>query len=179
MPKRAARPLVVDASAAILLVREDPLSTVASQRVHEARKQGRRLLAPPLLWLEVMNVLARRYRLGPDAVLEAIVELEASGIETIELDRPTLLLSLDAVGRFGLTAYDAAYLALAEAADADLLTADARLASVAGERAMPLGYRRGIGEAPEAYSAETWSRWPGAAVYLRELRSRLRAPTGS
>jgi predicted nucleic acid-binding protein len=171
----AARPLVLDASAAIPLVREDRLSMEASQRLHEAKAEGRQLLVPTLLWLEVMNVLARRYRLGPDAVLEAMVELEAAGIDTIELDRPMLLLALDTVARFGLTAYDAAYMALADAADADLLTADAMLAAAAGDRAQLLGDKPGFREVREAYSADSWSSWPGAASYLRELRNRLQA----
>jgi predicted nucleic acid-binding protein len=175
MPGKAARPLVLDASAAISLVRDDALSLEVSQRLHAAKHEGRPLLAPTLLWLEVMNVLARRYRLGPDAVLEAMVELEAGGIETIELDRPMLLLALDAVARCGLTAYDAAYMALADAADADLLTADAMLAAAAGDRAQLLGDRPGFREVREAYSADTWSSWPGAASYLRELRNRLQA----
>ena len=37
--------------------------------------------------------------------------------------------------RHGITAYDAAYVALAEALDAPLLTCDARLASAAGHHA--------------------------------------------
>jgi predicted nucleic acid-binding protein len=173
MSGKAARPLVLDASAATSLVRDDALSMEASQRLHEAKHEGRPLLAPTLLWLELMNVLTRHYRLGPDAVLEAMVELESGGVETIELDRPMLLLALDAVARFGLTAYDTAYIALADAADADLLTADAMVAAAAGDRAQLLGDKPGFREVREAYSADNWSSWSGAASYLRELRNRL------
>ena len=35
-------------------------------------------------------------------------------LETVELDRPMLLLTIDMTERFGLSAYDAMYLALAE-----------------------------------------------------------------
>jgi predicted nucleic acid-binding protein len=173
MSGKAARPLVLDASAATSLVRDDALSLEASQRLHAAKHEGRPLLAPTLLWLELMNVLTRHYRLGPDAVLEAMVELESGGVETIELDRPMLLLALDAVARFGLTAYDAAYIALADAADADLLTADAMVAAAAGDHAQLLGDKPGFREVREAYSADNWSSWSGAASYLRELRNRL------
>ncbi len=86
-----------------------------------------------------------------------------------------LLLALDAVVRHGLTAYDAAYLALAEAADADLLTADAALAAAAGSRARLVGPGR-IGESPAPYAAGSWTDWPGAAAYLADLRARVAAP---
>jgi hypothetical protein len=89
-----------------------------------------------------------------------------------------LLLALDAMARHGLSAYDAAYLALAEAADADLLTADALLAAAAGSRALQVGAGR-IGEPPVPYTAGSWADWPGAASYLADLRARLvTAPTG-
>lgn len=176
MSGRADRSLVLDASVGIPLIRDEALSADVDARVHEAKQAGLRLLAPSLFWLEVMNVLGRRYQLQPDAVLEAMVELEAAGIETVDLDRPMLLLAMDAMARFGLTAYDAAYLALAEAADADLLTADALLARAAGERAQLVGPRR-IGEARARYSGPEWTSWPGAAAYLRELRSRLQTAT--
>jgi predicted nucleic acid-binding protein len=129
---------------------------------------------PALFWLEIVNVLGRRYHAPPQAILEAVVELEAAGIETVELDRPMLLLAIDAVVRHGLTAYDAAYLALADAADARLLTADARLASAAGWRAILVGEDRGIREQPVSYETArwpAWGAWPGAAAYLRELRA--------
>ncbi len=92
-----------------------------------------------------------------------------------------LLLALDAVARHGLSAYDATYLALAEAADAELLTADAALATAAGARARLVGPGR-IGESPGSYAAGPWTDWPGAASYLADLRARVTArqdpPTG-
>ncbi|HEX5579187.1 MAG TPA: type II toxin-antitoxin system VapC family toxin, partial [Candidatus Limnocylindria bacterium] len=104
---------------------EEPASRAVAARVAELRSNGHRLLVPSVFWLEVMNVLARRYRVEPAALLEALVELEAVGIETVEFDRPMLLLALDAGFRHGLTAYDAAYRAVADASDAQLLTGDA------------------------------------------------------
>ena len=92
-----------------------------------------------------------------------------------DLDRPMLLLALDAVARHGLSAYDAAYLALAEAADAELLTADAALAAAAGSRAHLVGPGR-IGESGASYGVTSWADWPGAADYLADLRARLTAP---
>lgn len=171
--------LVIDASVAISLVRKEANSAEASAILAKHRQAGTPLLAPSVMWLEVLNSLGRRYRLPPAAILEDLAELDALGLETVELDRPMLLLALDAVARHGLTAYDAAYLALAEAGDAHLLTADGLLAAAAGDRAILLGgggAEREIREAIAAYRLPGWASWPGAAAYLRQLRSRLRTP---
>jgi predicted nucleic acid-binding protein len=129
---------------------------------------------PPLFWLEVVNVLAFRHRYRPGAIVEAVYELEQVGIATAEVGRPAVLAVIDAVGRFGLTAYDAAYLVLAESADASLLTADVNLASAAGDRAILVGADGGVAEASAPYAADaSWATWKGAAAYLAELRSAM------
>lgn len=171
--------LVIDASVAIGLVRSEATSAEASTALARHRSAGGRLLAPSVMWLEVLNSLGRRHRLPPAAIMEDLAELDAIGIETIELDRPMLLLALDAVARHGLTAYDAAYLALADASDAQLLTADGLLAAAAGDRAILLGgggAEPGIRETIAVYRLPGWASWPGAAAYLHELRSRLSTP---
>ncbi len=171
--------LVIDASVAISLVRKEAISAESAATVAQHRRVGGRLLAPSVIWLEVLNSLGRRHRLPPAAILEDLAELDALGIETVELDRPMLLLALDAVARHGLTAYDGVYLALAEASDAQLLTADGLLAAAAGDRAILLGgggAEGGVREATAEYQLPGWAAWPGAAAYLRELRSRLRTP---
>ena len=181
--RKGGRPaVVVDASVAIGMVRREPVRDQALFQLRLQRRQGSRLLVPSLFWVEVVNVLGRRYRLTPADIVEAVVELEASGLETVELGRPMLLLAIDAVVRHGLTAYDAAYLALADAADARLLTADVTLAAAAGSRGILIGEDRGVRERPRSYKpagAPAWAAWPGAAAYLRELRSRtLEASAG-
>ncbi len=131
---------------------------------------------PPLFWLEVVNVLATRYRYPPSAIVEAVYELEQVGIRTADVGRPTTLAVIDAIGRTGLTAYDAAYLVLAESSDAALLTADAHLADGAGDRAILVGDRRGVGESAAQYEVtRPWPDWPGAVEYLGELRHRVGA----
>lgn len=169
------RPTVVlDASVGVAFVRDEPNSLPISQKVHSLRRTGHRLVVPSVFWLELVNVVGRRYHAPPEAILEAVVELEAAGLETVELDRPMLLLAIDATVRHGLTAYDAAYLALADAADASLLTADVALATAAGSRGILIGDVRGVRERPPSYTpagAPAWAAWPGAAAYLRELRA--------
>lgn len=170
--------LVLDASVAVAIVRREAGAASAQAALRRAREMNAGLVVPSLFWLEVINALARKHRLPPSVVLEAVAELDSLDLETVDLDRPMLLLALDVVARHGLTAYDAAYLALADAANAQLVTADARLAAAAGDRALLIGDGqppRAIGETPEPY-AGTWADWPGAAAYLRHLRARVADP---
>lgn len=166
--------LVVDASVALKLLRDEPGHAQARARMRESILGGDQLLVPAIFWLEVVNVLAHRYRYPPPAIVEAVYELERLGLATSEVGRPGVLAVIDAVARTGITAYDAAYLVLAEATDGRLLTADAALAAAAGMRAELIGADGGIAERPRLYAGEpTWASWTGAAAYLRELRATL------
>jgi len=125
---------------------------------------------PAFFWLEVVNVLGLRYRMSPALVLEAVVDLEKLRLDTVQHDRPQLLLTIDVMARGGLSAYDAAYLALAESADAQLITGDRHLAAAAGGRALQLDGGRTIRETAQPYLG-SWATWRGAAAYLKELRA--------
>lgn len=162
------RQLVVDASAALALLAGGPGRGAVREALRERIVAGDRLLVPPSFWVEMVDALARRHRQPPAAVVEAVYELERLGIQTAEVGRAGTLALIDAVGR-GLSAADAAYLVLAESADAELLTATPRLASVAGMRATLVAGRRGRAPRPD----RSWARWKGARAYLRELRSAL------
>ncbi len=91
--------------------------------------------APHLIDLEVAQVL-RRYTLsgdlGPDRAAEALQDFLDLPIERYPHD---LFLTRIWQMRHNVTAYDAAYIALAEALDAVLLTTDARLAAAGGHEA--------------------------------------------
>lgn len=165
-------PLVVDASVAVGITLQEMGYERAVTMLRERGTQGGRLLVPASFWLEVVNVLIARYRQHARVVLEAIVDLDDLGMETVALDRPHLLLTIDAMARGGLSAYDAAYLALAESTNAQLLTADRRLAAAAGDRALSADGGRAVSESRESY-AGSWAAWPGAAAYLRQLRRQV------
>jgi predicted nucleic acid-binding protein len=164
--------LVVDASAALIVLRRQPGHETVRQHLDDRILSVEPLLVPPVFWLEIVNVLARRYRYQPPAIVEAVYELEQVGLSTAEVGRPGVLAVIDAVGRFGLTAYDAAYLVLAESWDVPLLTADVDLAAAAGDRAILVAPEGGVAEPTRNYVSEpSWAAWKGAVAYLAELRS--------
>jgi predicted nucleic acid-binding protein len=162
--------LVVDASAALAVLRQEPAAErVRSTLVATAAEQ---LHVPAHFWLEVANVLGRRVGHTAGENAERIAELDGLGLITDPIDRPLLLLALDPMARHGLTVYDAAYLALAIALDADLLTLDVGLAAAAGERDV-LGTRgRGVSEVTVPYGADApLATWAGFGTYLAKLRA--------
>ena len=165
-------PLVIDASAALAYLLGEPDGDRV-EREFEARDV---VLAPWVVWSEVINVLARRHRWPGSDVLASVYRLEQLGIQTQAPSRQSMLAVIDAVEAHGLTAYDAEYLVLAETADADLLTGDAFLAAAAGSRAILIGTRHRLAEVAATYEHERratdvdWPRWPGAAAYIQELR---------
>lgn len=96
------------------------------------RLRGESVIGPDLLRIEVVSVLRRHADSGllsSEQAAEAIGDLLAFPITVF----PTAPLLRRVWGlRANLTAYDGCYVALAEAADSVLLTADRRLAKAAG-----------------------------------------------
>ncbi len=92
------------------------------------------VVAPPLLRLEIVNVVGRRWRWIDSALIEVTAALDDLGFELFE---PELARVAHWTAR-GLTAYDAAYVAVAEANNAPLITDDDLIIAVAGEVATAL-----------------------------------------
>ncbi|GAC1604023.1 MAG: PIN domain-containing protein [Acidimicrobiales bacterium] len=90
--------------------------------------------APDLVDVETVAVLRKRWLAG--TISERRFAAAVEDLETIGLDRyPTLPFMRRAVGlRANATAYDASYVALAEALDCELLTGDQRLVNASGPR---------------------------------------------
>lgn len=124
--------IVVDASAVIEVL----LNTDSGRRaLPRLMDENESLHTPHLLDVEVTHVVRRLERSGS---LTAGRGLEALGIlRDLALTRypHDILVPRMWELQHNLTAYDAAYIALAEALDAPLLTCDAALASVSGHRA--------------------------------------------
>lgn len=123
--------IVADASVILELLLQTPKANLVRQRVFTGEQE---VFAPHVLDLEVAQV-TRRY------VLSKTIDA-ARGEEMLQdyLDLPvtryihTMLLHRIWQLRDNLSAYDAAYVALAEVIGATLVTADGHLASVPGLR---------------------------------------------
>lgn len=122
--------LVVDASVLAVALADDG----ADGDKARARLRGERLAAPELVDLEVASVLRGRTAGGHLDVRRA--ELALADLADLPLrrapHRPLLTRCWEL--RANLTVYDAAYVALAEVLDGDLLTGDARLVKAPGPR---------------------------------------------
>lgn len=119
----------MDASILANVVGDDGVDGRRARR--EVRTAGE-IASPDLVDVETVAVLRKRWFAGTISdrrFASAIADLEA-----IDLDRyPTLpLIGRSYELRSNVTAYDAVYVALAEALDCDLLTGDQRLASAPG-----------------------------------------------
>jgi predicted nucleic acid-binding protein len=119
--------IVVDASAVLEVLLQTSEASNVSRRIFRA---GETLHAPHLVDVEVAQVLRRYARSGvisPNRGAEALIDLA-----DLPLNRYPHFVLLPRIWQFrhNVTAYDAAYLALAEALNAPLLTRDRALASV-------------------------------------------------
>ena len=167
--------IVIDASAAVARLRVEEHTPQLLSAFREWTRTGTRLIVPRSFWWEVVNALAVGHRYSGNQVLESIYELETMGIESRDPDRGSLLLTISAVERFRLTAYDAQYLVLAETLLAPLATLDRALARAAGSRARYLGPgdpEHRLSEPPAVYEHQvTWPNYKGASAYLAKLRA--------
>lgn len=96
-----------------------------------------RVIAPPLLWLEIINVAARRWRWDSSKLDALAASLSELGFELVEPEPEAIA---HWAGR-GLTAYDAAYVAVAEETGAPVITDDAQICRLATGLSEPLGER--------------------------------------
>lgn len=122
--------IVVDASIVASALADDGTD---GERVRE-RLAGEQLFAPELLDLEVVSVWRRAARSG--RLPERRANQALDDLVALPLARSPHQPLVDRVWelRDNLTAYDAAYVALAEALDSPLLTADEPLSRASGTR---------------------------------------------
>jgi predicted nucleic acid-binding protein len=124
--------IVVDASALLEFLLQTPLGARVEVRLFRDEDE---LHAPHLVDVEVVQGLRRLVRTGevsPGRAEEAIADLT-----DLDLNRHPLL---DLLGRAwklrdNISAYDAMYVALAEAIEAPIVTCDSPLAKAPGHRA--------------------------------------------
>ncbi len=120
--------LVVDASVLAVALADDGPDGDAAR----ARLRGETLAAPELVDLEVASVLRRQNRAGMlDNRRAELAIIDLGALPMVRASHLALLRRCWEL-RENVTTYDAAYVALAEALDATLLTGDRRLAHAAG-----------------------------------------------
>jgi predicted nucleic acid-binding protein len=124
--------IVVDASALVEALLQTPAAAAVRERLFGTEQT---LHAPHLIDLEVTQVLRRYAAIGQIDPARGRMALDY--LVGFPLDRYPHDVLLPRVWelRHNLTAYHAAYVALAEALDATLLTRDRRLAATSGHRA--------------------------------------------
>ena len=124
--------LVADASAVVEILMATPTGLAIEQRMFGSEEP---VAAPHLLDVEVLHVIRRLNRMNRLTAARCQQALDDLGDLAItryghEILRPAMWRL-----RKSLTAYDAAYVALAELLDAPIVTCDARLARSTGHAA--------------------------------------------
>jgi predicted nucleic acid-binding protein len=132
---------VVDASAVVALL----FNELTQQKV-VARLRGALLHAPGLLEFEVANACLKKMVASPrerQALLEAFSLLDTL---SIALERINIAEAITLANRTSLSLYDASYLWLARALNAELVTLDDKLARA--DKALRRAGERGSGHGP-------------------------------
>ena len=124
--------IVLDASAAIDWLLQTPAGLRIEQRIYARQDTLHSVHLLDVEFVQVLRRLVREGTLTPRRAVEAIEDMAALRIARYP---PVLLLQRIWRLRQNLTAYDAAYVALAEELQAPLITRDRRIAAAPGHTA--------------------------------------------
>ncbi len=124
--------IVVDASALVEVLLGTPNAGAIRMRL---LANGESLHGPHLVDVEIAQVLRRYVARGDLDLARGHMALDHLTAFPLQRHSNTALLDRIWALRHNLTAYDAAYVALAEALEAPLVTCDARLAAAPGHGA--------------------------------------------
>lgn len=134
--------VVLDCSAALALVLPDERSESVERYVSSVVAGQTELLVPGLWWHECTNVLltaTRRERINAAEARAALSALGRLPTTTGSAPTPAEVIHLFHLGMsYGLTAYDAAYLSLAELSGGTLLSLDKRVTHAAKRAGIPV-----------------------------------------
>ena len=124
--------IVLDASAAIDWLLQTPAGLRIEQRIYARQDTLHSVHLLDVEFVQVLRRLVREGTLTPRRAVEAIEDMAALRIARYP---PVLLLQRIWRLRQNLTAYDAAYVALAEELQAPLITRERRIAAAPGHAA--------------------------------------------
>jgi len=116
--------LILDASVAVKWFTMEPLRDKALIIRDKYVNGELDLEAPSLLYYEVANALRYNPRFGIEEVRSAVRALEDLAITIYDFKGELASRAVELAYRFGITVYDAAYVALAAMRNATLYTAD-------------------------------------------------------
>jgi len=116
--------LILDASVAVKWFTMEPLRDKALIIRDKYVNGELDLEAPSLLYYEVANALRYNPRFGIEEVRSAVRALEDLAITIYDFKGELASRAVELAYRFGITVYDAAYVALAAIRNATLYTAD-------------------------------------------------------
>ena len=125
--------IVIDASLGLEMFLRGPRAMEIKDRIEAA---GRQMAAPEVFDLEVLQTLRRLSYRGDIAPARAAQALDVFRHAPVDRYSHGLLSRRIWALRDNLTAYDAAYFALAEMLDAPLWTRDAKYGDVPGSKAV-------------------------------------------
>jgi predicted nucleic acid-binding protein len=130
------RDRVLDSSVVVKWFRAEGERHISAARSLRAEFESGALMifAPRLLQLEILNAAGRRWRWSEAELLTLAETLDQLNFEIIEPEASRVALWIAR----GLTAYDAAYLAVSEQGGLRLVTDDEGILAVAGSLAEPL-----------------------------------------
>ncbi|HEX7245803.1 MAG TPA: type II toxin-antitoxin system VapC family toxin [Solirubrobacterales bacterium] len=134
--------IVVDASVMVALYIEEPLSAPARAALLHSREAGDDLHAPDLLLIECANAFWKRVGRGEldrDSAMTAITALSTlEDLDRHPMDGQLVPPSLSLAIAHSLTAYDAAYAALAVQLGGTVLSGDGRFVERASRAGLPV-----------------------------------------
>jgi len=138
--------ICVDANVAAKWILEEPLSDRADALYRHAVQAGQPIVAPPLLPIEVTNILRQRMRRANLSLEDAAALLDRFFALAVTITNPENLhrTALTIAATYDLpAAYDAYYLALAQILGCDFWTGDGTLINTLRGR---LAFVRWIGD---------------------------------